>query len=338
MALPGTMGRRLLLGVVFGALVYALLAIWADIGAVRATLATFPLLLLPVAMALSFANYAVRFVRWERYRRLLAIDLDRRTSFLIFLSGMALTVTPGKMGEAFKAWLVRRVNGTPVHKSAPIVVAERFTDLLGFLILIAIGGLATQPEYAWIFWATLGVCALALWLVSSRRATDVALVLLARTPLVRRWAHKFEGALASARVLLAPREILAPTAIATLGWSLECTAFWLIARALEPGAIPFLFAVYTFALSAVAGAVLILFPGGLGVTEASMGALLRRRYVLAGVGAEAARAKAVSATLLIRLCTLWFAVAVGLVATFLFTRRFGDIGEPARAAGAPRSE
>lgn len=338
MALPGTMGKRLLFGVVFGALVYALLAIWADLGAVRATLATFPLYLLPVAMALSFLNYSVRFARWERYRRLLAIDLDRRTSFLIYLAGLALTVTPGKMGETFKSWLVRRVTGTRVHKSAPIVVAERVTDLLGFLVLIAIGGLATQPEYAWIFWATLGLCLLLLALVSSRHASFVALALLARTPGVKRLVPKFEVALESARVLLAPRQLFIPTAIATLGWSLECTAFWLVARALAPGDIPFLFAVYTFALSAVAGAVLILFPGGLGVTEASMGALLRRRYMLAGISAEAASAKAVSATLLIRLCTLWFAVAVGLVATFLFTRRFGEIGEEARTAGAEPGE
>ncbi len=337
-ALPGSMGRRLLLGVVFGALVYALLAIWADIGAVRATLATFPLYLLPVAMLLSFLNYCVRFARWERYRKLLGIELDRRTSFLIFLSGLALTVTPGKMGETFKSWLVRRVTGTRVHKSAPIVVAERVTDLLGFLVLIAVGGIATQPEYAWVFWAALGLCAIVLALISSRHATSVALAILARTPLLRRIVPKASVSIESARVLLAPRELLVPTVIATIGWSLECAAFWLIANALAPGSIPILFAVYTFALSAVAGAVLILFPGGLGVTEASMGALLRRRYVVAGFTAEVASAKAVSATLLIRISTLWFAVGVGLVATFLFTRRFGDVGTESSAAEAASAD
>src|SRR6185295_4060216 len=141
--------------------------------------------------------------------------------------------------------------------------------------------------------------ALALAMLSSRRVAKALLAILARTPGVRRLAPKFEGAFESTRVLLAPRELLFPTSIATLGWSLECTAFWLVARALAPGAVPFLFAVYTFALSAVAGAVLILFPGGLGVTEASMGALLRKRYMSAGIAADAAAAKAVSATLLI---------------------------------------
>src|SRR6185436_15552332 len=182
------------------------------------------------------------------------------------------------------------------------------------------------------------LCAALVALISSRRATSVALAVLARLPGMHRLVPKAAVSIESARVLLAPRELLGPTLIATIGWSLECTAFWLIARALAPGAIPFLFAVYTFSLSAVAGAVLILFPGGLGVTEASMGALLRRRYVLAGIAAEAANAKAISATLLIRLCTLWFAVGVGLVATFLFTRRYGEVADETNAAGAARTD
>ncbi|MFN0244885.1 MAG: YbhN family protein [Planctomycetota bacterium] len=331
---PRKLARRLLVLVLCALLVYAAFAFWADFSAVRQSLANFPWVLVPVALALSFANHAVRFLRWERYRRLLAIELDRRTSWLVYLSGFAWTVTPGKMGEAFKSWLLRRVAGTPVHKSAPIVLAERFTDLLGFLVLIAVGGIATQPESTWVFWATLALCIVLLALVSSERGRRSLLAIARRTPVVSRLAPKIEGAFASMRVLFAPSEILLPTTLAAIGWSLECTAFWLIASALAPGTVPFLFAVYTFALSAVAGAVLVLFPGGLGVTEASLGALLRGRYIRAGIPVEAAAAKAVSATLLIRLCTLWFAVLIGLLATAMFTRRFGAVeAEPAMPEG-----
>jgi uncharacterized protein (TIRG00374 family) len=286
----------------------------------RAALAGFPLVLLPVAMGLAFVNYLIRFARWERYRTLLGIRLERRTSFLIYLSGLALTVTPGKMGETFKSFLIRDVEGTRVHKSAPIVVAERFTDLLGFLILLALGGLATAPEKQWIFWATLGLCAVLLVLAGSRGVARAAVALAARLPLLERLAPRLEGAFESTRVLLAPRELLLPTLVSTLGWACECVGFWLIASALVEGGVPLAFATYVYALSAVAGAVLIVFPGGLGPTEASMGSLLARRYALLGLAPEAARASAFSATLLVRLCTLWFAVGVGLVALALFGR------------------
>jgi uncharacterized protein (TIRG00374 family) len=336
-ALPPNLGRRLLAGVLFGMLVYAGLALWGDVAGMRRALAEIPWYYLPLACALSFLNYAIRFVRWERYRALLGIRLERGASFLIFLSGLALTVSPGKMGETFKSWLIRRVEGTPVHKSAPIVVAERFTDLLGFLILVAVGGIGSHPESAWIFWATLALCAVLLVLAGSRRVARAVARLVARLPGLGRLAPRVEGAFESTRVLLAPRELALPTLISTLGWACECTAFWLIASRLAPGGVPFLFAVYAFALSAVAGAVLIVFPGGLGVTEASLGTLLAGRYAAAGLARETARASAFSATLLIRLCTLWFAVAVGLVATAIFLRRYGQI-EAAVEPAAGRSD
>lgn len=322
-------GRRILLGVVFGMLVYALLVLWGDVAGMRRALSDIPWYLLPIACGLSFANYVIRFARWERYRTLLGISLTRKTSFLIYLSGLALTVSPGKMGETFKSWLIKRVDGTPVHKSAPIVVAERFTDLLGFLILVAVGGIASEPEYVWVFWATLGLCLVLLVLAGSRTVARLAVRVMQSLPVAKRLASRVEGAFESTRVLLAPRELLGPTLVSTIGWGCECTAFWLIARELSPTGLPYLFAVFTFALSAVAGAVLIIFPGGLGVTEASMGALLEREYVAAGLTAEVARANAFSATILIRLCTLWFAVGVGLVATSLVTR------ETAVAPNAP---
>jgi uncharacterized protein (TIRG00374 family) len=314
--------RRLLLAIGLGLLVYAGLVLYADAPAVARALSGFDVSLLLLAMALSFANYLVRFLRWELYRRKLGIRLSISDSFLIHLAGLALTVSPGKMGEAFKSWLVREIDGTPVSRSAPIVVAERTTDLCAFLVLVALGGLATAPEHAWIFWSTLGLCAVLLALVASRKFSALACAAAARAPLVHALAPRLEVFLASARTLLSPASIPLPTLLATAGWSLECTGFWLVANAFVPESpIPFAFAAYTFALSAVAGAVLILFPGGLGVTEGVMTTLLSTRYRALGLAPEIARASAGAATILIRLATLWFAVLVGFVALFLFRRR-----------------
>lgn len=326
-----TLRRRLGLGIFLGLLVYAGFALWGDVGSLGEALRELNLWLIPAAMALSFANYLVRFVRWERYRGLLGVRLDRSTSFLIHLAGLALTVTPGKMGEAFKSWLIKEVEGSPVSRTAPIVIAERFTDLLGFLVLVAVGGLATAPEYAWVFWVTLAVCAVALFALGSRALGEWGCDLLARLPVIGGLAPKARTAFESTRVLMAWRELPGATLLATFGWGLECTGFWLVASSLVEGGLPWLFCVFTFALSAVAGAVLIIAPGGLGVTEGTMTGLLRSRYLALGLAEEAARGRAVSATLVIRLCTLWFAMGVGLVALSAFRRR------RARAATSPRS-
>ena len=338
MPLPKKLGRRLLVSVLLGVLVYAGIAVWSDASAIAGAFTRLPLWVLPAACALSFANYAIRFLKWRRYCRLLDIRLQTGTSFLIYLSGMTLSVTPGKMGEVFKSWLVKQVTGVRIHHSAPIVVAERFTDLLGYLILVAIGGLSTAPEYAWVFWTLLTVCACALGVVCSTRCTRIVVRLVARTPVVGRLAPRVEGAFASTRILLAPREILMPTLVSVIGWGCECTGFWIIANAVVPESVPWLYAVFAFAFSAVAGAVAIIAPGGLVITEGLLGSLLRPRYqpvlertlALAGDAArETARAQAAAAVILARLCTLWFAVAVGFVATALFTRRHGSVQESA---------
>ena len=64
----------------------------------------------------------------------------------------------------------------------------------------------------------------------------------------------------------------------------------------------------------VAGALSFL-PGGLGVTEAGMLALLVR------FGSGIGRGTAAAATFVTRVATLWFAVALGLPALMLYTRR-----------------
>lgn len=315
------LGRSLAIGAVFGLVVLGALALWADVRGVGAALARFPLHVAGVACALSFANYGLRYLRWQRYLRVLAIEIAPGTSFLISLAGLAFTVSPGKLGEAYKSWLVRRVHGAPLSVTAPIVLAERFTDLLAFLLLIAIGGLGSSPDHAWIFWSVLAGCALLLAFATSSGLQERALAIASRLPVVGRFAPRVRASLATVRALLAPRELVLPTFLATAGWGLECVGFWLVADAFAPGSITLSFAAYTFALSAVAGAVLILFPGGLGPTEASMSALLAPRYVAAGFALETARASAASATLVIRLCTLWFAVAVGAAAAVVFNRR-----------------
>ena len=104
--------------------------------------------------------------------------------------------------------------------------------------------------------------------------------------------------------------------LSTFGWGLECYAFFLISEALVPGGLDLSSATFIFALSAIVGAVLIVFPGGLGVTEASMGGLASGCYQALGLAQDVAAARALSATFLIRLCTLWFAVAIGLLALY----------------------
>jgi len=311
---------KITLGVLLGLACYAALgALTGGLDETLTTLKGVPASLVAAACGLSFVNYLVRFPRWERYRSLVGVELSRGSSFLIYLAGLSLTVTPGKVGEAFKSVLIREHEGTPIHKTAPIVLAERVTDLLGFLVLILGFSLAGGLPLDWIFWTSAGACLL-ICLALLSPAVSAGLVRSSAMLPGGGWlAPRLDGALSSARTLLAPRELTSATLLAALGWGLECVACWLLAGHFAPE-ISLTLCGHAFAVAAVAGAVVILTPGGLGVTEASLYALLL--VVFDGVELDHTPPAVAAATvvLLSRLCTLWFAVGVGVVATAICSR------------------
>src|SRR5262249_28032523 len=73
-------------------------------------------------------------------------------------------------------------------------------------------------------------------------------------------------------------------------------------------------ATFVYAATTVAGALSFL-PGGLGMTEAGMLALLLR------LGSGIDRGTAAAATFVTRAATLWFAGALGLPALLVYARR-----------------
>lgn len=316
----GSHAGKITLGVLFGLACYA--AFGALTGGLDETLTAIkgvPLSLVAAACGLSFVNYLVRFPRWERYRSLVGVELSRGNSLLIYLAGLSLTVTPGKVGEAFKSILIRQHEGTPIHKTAPIVLAERVTDLLGFLVLILGFSLAGGLKLDWIFWTAASAC-LVICVAVVSPAIGRELVKLSRMLPGGGWlAPRLEGALTSTQTLLAPRELSGATLLAALGWGLECLACWLLARHFAPE-IPLALCGHAFAVAAVAGAVVIFTPGGLGVTEASLYALLLAALGAEGLSESAGATAAATVVLLARLCTLWFAVGVGVIATGLCSR------------------
>ena len=119
--------------------------------------------------------------------------------------------------------------------------------------------------------------------------------------------------------------MLYTTALSVVGWGLECVAFYLVIGGFPEGAPVLLAAAFLYALTTILGAVSFL-PGGLGVTDGSMAALL------VTMGMLPTESVAVAATCIIRFATLWFAVLVGFVAYLVFRRKYGSVG--AEAAGS----
>lgn len=306
---------QIVLGLLLGFTVIVLLVAFADVTRLKENLARFRWDYLPLIIGLTLLSYAFRFAKWEFYLRQIGAKVKRMDSAAIFASGFTMVLTPGKVGEFFKSYLLAQVSDTPMSQSAPIVVAERLTDGMAMVLLATAGLILYRLGREVIF--IVALLLLALVVVVEYRPLALRLLRWGqRLPLISRFARELDNLYESAYTLLVPRNLLWAVTLGFLSWGSECMAFYLVLTGLGfPGTPSLLLqASFIFASSAILGAVSFI-PGGLGVADASLAGLT---LILTG----ASRSLSVAASLLIRFSTLWFGATLGLVALFLFRKRF----------------
>ena len=292
-------GRKLLLVAFLVCLVFAGVAGYGDFQEVWRRMSQFPPLYLLWAFGLALINYLLRFLRWALYLKILQINVSFPVSLLVFLGGLAMTITPGKVGELVKCYLLRDRARVPVAASLPLVLMERVTDLVSVGLMGLVGLFLLPPLLSTSLLLALAVVTAALYVLSTRH-TDRALGL----PLIRRWQEEIREARQGIRALSRPGPMAAALTLGLVSWVSEGVALWVVLKGLGTD-VSVLLSLPVYAGSVLIGAATTL-PGGLLGTEGAMVAILQQ------IGAE--RDVAAAGTLIVRVATLWFAVAVGLVA------------------------
>src|SRR5262249_19072105 len=225
--------RRVIAVMLLAVAVYGALVLWSGVGKIAGSLQHYAVWTFAAACGLAFFNYVLRFFKWEYYLSVLDIrGVPKGESFLTFLSGFVLTVTPGKVGEVFKSLILFQLRGVPIQRTAPIVVAERVTDLIGVIVLIAAGSTAFDGGLKWAGIGAAVVLAL-LVMVASPGLARFFLDLLPRLPgplgrAAGPRVHKIEEALDRLRDLTTPRRLVWPTLLSIAAWTSEGVALWVI--------------------------------------------------------------------------------------------------------------
>ncbi len=313
--------KKFLWSLLLGLLVYMGLVLYADWRTLRATLADFPWGWLPAVLGLTLLNYGGRLLKWHWYLRLIGVKITPATSVRIFGVGMLMVMTPGKVGEFLKSYMVKNVTGTPMSITAPVVLAERATDGLAMLILAGVGLFAFHNTTMRLVAAVALLGILGIILVIQIRPLALWMLRLGeRLPLIKRFAHSLHEFYESSYTLFRPRNLTIAVGIGTLSWLCEGLAYYLVLLGVgvQPTLDHALVAVFIFSISTVVGAV-IATPGGLGGTE---GALV----ALAGQILELGRSPASAAALLVRFATLWFGVALGVISLLLWPELLSGAG------------
>ena len=304
-----------MLALALGVGVYLVLIVFAGFDELAVALNRFDWSLLPAVVGLVAASYAVRFLRWSYYLRLLGVSVPVGKNAAVFVAGLSMTVSPGKLGEVLKSVFLRRITGAPIARTAPAVVAERVTDGTGMAAWGLLGALAFGfgPAVLLVFLALAVVATAAL---RSKRLSLAAERAFSGLPLARRLVPHLGAFHGASDRLLAARPLSAGTAVSFVSWGLEILAVHLCVVASGAEEVRFLATAFVFAAATVGG-VLSMTPGGLGSAEALM---IGGFTTVAGLSTGLAGAL----TLVIRLVTLWFATFLGLAGLLLLKRALGE--------------
>ncbi len=284
----------------------AALVVVGDVQAMARHLWGFPWAWLPAILSLTLLNYGLRFLKWHLYLRWVGAALPWPTSAAVFIAGLAMVLTPGKLGETVKSLLVWRLRGIPISTTLPVVFAERLTDGLAMVLLAGLG-ISVYPAGIPILGGILaGLSAMVLgaW---AWPQVEPLLRRLSRWPLFSRILPALLNFYASAHSLVRAPNLLLAIGLGLISWGAEGLAFALILHGLGvPADLSMVQrAIFTLSFATLAGAVSFL-PGGLVAAEASLAGLLLAQGL--------PREIAATATVLIRLATLWFGVALGFAA------------------------
>ncbi len=254
-----------------------------------------------LALLVVFIAYVARFPKWSIYMKKLGINIGLKKDFMIYLSMYSMEMTPGRWGRAIVSYTINRLTNVKFARTFPAVVADIFTDFLGFVILL-IGSALFMREYVIPSLVISAILILPFVFLYVRKPFEFVKRKFSKSKRFKRFIEVGELYFKSNKML--DRSAY----LSSLGYTvpsmfLNGMSLYFVILAfgipLPPGFISTVIFIYT--TSVVLGMISGI-PGALGVTDAAMLAALVG--FLGGAGISFGIASLI--TIFFRIATLWF--------------------------------
>ena len=283
---------------------YSIFLFLSDISSLESNSITFKYEYVPLILIFVVISWIPLYFRWRLLCKNLGLEIPFRSDFLVYLAGLALYITPAKLGELLRSQILREKFGIQRTQTTPLIFIEKFYDLLGAVIASSIG-ILYFPQIGIIVLGGLIISIIIFVIFSSKITFDKSIILLSKF----KFSKKFIEPLSKSHEILKTStkiKIFTPSVILSLlNWVIISFAVFYVLKALNIESLGFPEVVSTYASSLFLGALSFL-PGGLGITEGSFVGLLNIQGIDLATG--------VVVVIIIRLFTLWFGVLIGFIA------------------------
>ena len=282
---------------------YATFLIASDISTISDKISSFKIEFLPIIILLVTSGWFVMFARWNLLLKNSAIDIPLKDNFMIFISGFALGVTPGKVGELIKAQLLKNKFNIPRSKTAPLVIVERFYDFFAIAIISLFGILVF--EYSIYIFTILAIgIIIFLTITSSEKLFLKFLQKIEKIKFLRNFSSELPKSFTiiqkSTRGKIFPLSII----LSVIFWILDSIIAYLTLLSFGIDIIDYFVLMSIYTSSIILGVISFL-PLGIGVVEGSMVGFLSLN------GIEFPLATAI--VVFIRFFTRWIGVMAGFL-------------------------
>jgi uncharacterized protein (TIRG00374 family) len=126
------------------AVIAALAVLNEGIGKFISTISSINLFYYSLALLCVLLSNLICFPKWEMFIKKLKVKIKRSQNLAIYLSMFSMDITPGRWGRAVVSYTMNRLTGTKFATTLPAVVADIFTDFLGFIIIAIISAFLVQ--------------------------------------------------------------------------------------------------------------------------------------------------------------------------------------------------
>ena len=296
--------NRFLIVIVIVVGLYATFVIVSDVSTIIVKITQFQVEYIPAIISLVTATWFILFVRWHLLLKNSDLHIPKKDSFLIYLSGVALTIIPGKVGELVKSQLLKSKFGISRTTTAPIVLAEQLYTVVGIFI-VSMFGIWNFELGIYIMIIFGALLAIVFFLISSKKFFNKFLCLINKIKFLSKFTEPLTDSYDVIKKSTRGRIFIYSSSLSALFWLVESITVYLILLSFNIDTLEFLTLVPTYTASIILG-VASLLPLGIGVVEGSLAGFL----TLQGIDGSIA----LTLVIIIRIFTRWYSVSIGFIA------------------------